>query len=151
MRTGRRLSCGGVVYRRGEQGVEIALVGRTASRIWALPKGTPQRGESREATALREVEEETGLHVRLVAPLGDIEYWFVDNGTRFHKTVTFYLMAAIGGDMSGHDAEYDEVRWFPAGDAVGSATYTSEREMVQRALQRLDEEAGAAKEEDSAP
>ena len=137
LRTGRKLSAGGVPYRRGPRGLEVALVGRTAQRIWALPKGTPIVGETREATALREVSEETGLQVRLVAPLGDIQYWFVDSGTRFQKTVTFYLMEAIGGDIADHDAEYDEVQWFPAAEAVSRATYASERDIIERALRQL--------------
>ncbi len=136
-RTGRRTSFGGVVYRRGEHGIEIVLVGRTTPRIWALPKGTPMSGESHEATALREVAEETGLVVRLVARLGDIQYWFVECGVRFHKTVTFYLMEAVGGDTSAHDAEYDEVEWFPAAEAIRLASYASEREIIQRGLDYL--------------
>jgi len=82
-----------------------------------LPKGTPEPGETREATALREVAEETGLQVRITAPFDSIEYWFVQSGQRIHKTVHYYLMEAVGGDLRLHDHEFDEVRWVRTEDA----------------------------------
>ena len=68
---------------------------------WTLPKGTPKPGETREETALREVAEETGLEVRITGPLDSIEYWFVQSGQRIHKTVHYFLMDPIGGDLAG--------------------------------------------------
>lgn len=149
-RTGRRLrveeavSAGGVVYRRGAAGVEIALCGRTASRLWALPKGTPKPGESVEETARREVREETGLDTAIERRIGQIEYWFAraEQGVRFHKTVHHFLMAPTGGDLSQHDNEYDVVRWFPAFDAEHALTYANEAEMVRRAVRLLAERDG---------
>src|SRR5229473_5462840 len=60
----------------GELSVEIALVGRSHAGIWALPKGTPQSGETIEQVALREVQEETGLQVKLIGYVGSISYTF---------------------------------------------------------------------------
>ena len=137
LRTAVATSAGGVVYRRRNGSFEIALVGRSRAGIWGLPKGTPQPGETREETALREVREETGLEVRLIEPLGSIDYWFIAEGTRFHKTVHYYLMEAIGGDISRHDLEYDLVAWFPIDKAVHRMTYPNERGMVALAAERL--------------
>src|SRR5947209_2365455 len=105
------VSAGGVVYRTGEHGLEVALCGRPVEGIWVLPKGTPQPGETIEQTALREVNEETGLEVRLEKKIGQIEYWFsrVDQGVRFHKVVHHFLMQPVGGDVSLHDHEYEAV------------------------------------------
>ncbi|MHB8574153.1 MAG: NUDIX domain-containing protein, partial [Dehalococcoidia bacterium] len=81
-RAGHRLriedvvSSGGIVYRHGADGPEVALCGRSAERIWGLPKGTPHAGETLEQTALREVTEETGLQVHIERKVGLIEYWF---------------------------------------------------------------------------
>jgi ADP-ribose pyrophosphatase YjhB (NUDIX family) len=62
------VSSGGVVYRRGQAGsLEVALCGRLQSRTWSLPKGTPEEGETIQQTALREVQEETGLEVSIEA------------------------------------------------------------------------------------
>ena len=87
-------------------------MGRKAT-TWALPKGTPNDGETTDQTALREVAEETGLEVRIVAPVGAIEYFFTQDGQRIHKTVHYFLMEPIGGSLDGHDHEFDEVRWMP--------------------------------------
>src|SRR5690242_17837829 len=113
MKTVRDVSAGGVAYRLRDGLVEVVLVGRTSPERWSLAKGTPRRNESLEAAALREVREETGIEVRLVAPLMEIDYWFVLNGTRHAKRVHFFLMEATGGDTSHHDHEYDLSAWFP--------------------------------------
>ena len=88
------------MYRRpdAESPVEVALVGRIRPRRWALPKGTPEVGETLEGTAVREVGEETGLLVQIEQPLDEIHYWFVWGGVRHSKTVHFYLMQMVGGD-----------------------------------------------------
>jgi 8-oxo-dGTP pyrophosphatase MutT (NUDIX family) len=91
-----------------------------------------------EQAALREVEEETGLQVRIVAPIGPIEYYFVQSGTRIHKTVHYYLMEAVGGDLSHHDHEFDEVRWVSRGDARSLMTFPTEREVVELAWSLAD-------------
>src|SRR4029079_3108933 len=109
--------------------------GARGGRTWTLPKGTPIAGESREETALREVEEETGLKVRITAPFDSIEYTFVQSGTRIHKTVHYFLMDPVGGDLAGHDHEFDEVRWIPFDTAGTMLTFETERELVARAAQ----------------
>ncbi|HYU20987.1 MAG TPA: NUDIX hydrolase [Chloroflexota bacterium] len=137
-RTVRDVSAGGVAFRHGPGGVEICLVGRIDPERWALPKGTPARGESLEQAAVREVSEETGLQVRLVCPLLDIDYWFALGGVRHFKTVHFYVMEAIGGDTSLHDAEYDLVEWFPLAEAGRRLSYANEREVLARAEASLE-------------
>ena len=78
--------------------LEVVLTGRTSDGIWVFPKGTPDRGESIEETALREVREETGLDVSIVAPIGVTDYWFAVPGERVHKFVHFFLMRAELGE-----------------------------------------------------
>jgi 8-oxo-dGTP pyrophosphatase MutT (NUDIX family) len=136
----RDVSAGGVVYRRRspEGPIEVALVGRLHPRArWALPKGTPEVGETLEGTAVREVGEETGLLVRIQRPLDQIQYWFVWGGVRHFKTVHFYLMEMVGGDTANHDGEYDVVEWFPIGEALKKLSYPNEARVVDRAQQVL--------------
>ena len=101
---------------------------------WTLPKGTPADGESTDQTALREVAEETGLEVRIVAPVGPIEYFFTQDGRRIHKTVHYFLMESTGGSLDGHDHEFDEVRWVPLDEARALMTFDTERQIVEQAL-----------------
>jgi diadenosine hexaphosphate hydrolase (ATP-forming) len=141
LRVEKAVSAGGVVYRRGEHGTEIVLCGRLPDGFWALPKGTPEPGESLEETALREVCEETGLGVEIVGELGTIEYGFARplQGVRFEKTVHHYLMQPTGiGSFNEHDGEYDRVAWFPAHEALRIMTHRNELEIVRRALALVD-------------
>jgi 8-oxo-dGTP pyrophosphatase MutT (NUDIX family) len=133
LKTALAVSAGGVVFKIVEDRIEIALCGRISNGLWGLPKGTPNKGEDLLHTALREVREETGLEVRTLAPIGQIEYWFVARGIRFHKTVHYFLMEATGGDLSLHDPEYDVVQWFVVGEAYGKMSYKNEAAIVRRA------------------
>ncbi len=126
------MAAGGVVTRRGERGLEVVLAGREGT--WVLPKGTPDGDERVEETAVREVREETGLDVRIVRPLGAIEYWFALPRRRVHKVVHFFLMEAVGGDLGRHDHEYEEVRWVPVDEARRLLSFDTYREMLDRAL-----------------
>jgi 8-oxo-dGTP pyrophosphatase MutT (NUDIX family) len=136
LRTSTATSAGGIVVRY-ESGQPWLVVGSRRrerdGRTWTLPKGTPDPGETREETALREVREETGLQVRITGPLDSIEYWFVQSGTRIHKTVHYFLMEPVGGDLAAHDHEFDEVRWITFESAGSMLTFETERALVARA------------------
>ncbi|WP_376796505.1 NUDIX hydrolase [Thermogemmatispora sp.] len=113
--------------------IEVALVGRSHPGIWVLPKGTPHAGETIEQVALREVQEETGLQVRLIAYIGTISYRFVRDHIRYHKQVRHFLLEAIGGDIALHDHEYDRVGWFSLGEACRLLTYQNEVNILYQA------------------
>jgi 8-oxo-dGTP pyrophosphatase MutT (NUDIX family) len=135
--TSTDFSAGGVVV-RGEEVAVVVPVKRSATgeRVLGLPKGHPEGAESPEATAFREVREETGLEVDLVGKLGDISYSFERAGRRRDKRVSFYLFKYRSGDLSDHDHEIEDARWIPGEDAIRTLTYSGEREMVARALSR---------------
>ena len=137
LRNARATSAGGVVHRTADGRVEVLIVHRRSPRLWALPKGTPDAGETIEETALRETREETGIAVEIEEPLRSIRYFFVRGSTRFHKTVHFFLMRPTGGSIEEHDAEFDEVRWTDAHEAVALLTHATERSVVEQALERI--------------
>ncbi|MBI2782170.1 MAG: NUDIX hydrolase [Chloroflexi bacterium] len=146
LRAALATSAGGVVV--SAEGTRASLVVGMRRRArdsvtWTLPKGTPDPGETLEETALREVGEETGLEVRIVEPLRSIEYDFVQDGTRIHKTVHYYLMEPTGGDLSRHDAEFERVRWVPFDEAGSLLSFATERELVADAAERLQATARA--------
>ncbi|MGA2285770.1 MAG: NUDIX hydrolase [Dehalococcoidia bacterium] len=139
LRTGSATSAGGVVYRLGERGLEIVIVGRTGEGIWGLPKGTPEPGEDLLAAATREVREETGLEVVPEEKIGSIRYWFVrkEEGVRYHKTVHHFLFVPVGGSLDDHDAEYDRVGWFEIDAACRLLTYPNEVDIVRKAAEMV--------------
>src|ERR1700736_4404640 len=90
-------SAGGVVLRGTPPNQQVLVIithSQTGESRWQLPKGWINPGEAPEATAVREVREETGIQAEVIAPLETIEYWFYDRdgGSRIHKFVSFYLM-----------------------------------------------------------
>lgn len=134
------VSAGGVVYRHGDAGIEVVICGRSRVGLWALPKGSPADGETLQSTALREVEEETGLSVQIEAPIGDIQYEFNGpDGTRYDKRVEHYLMRPIGGSLEAHDGEFDVVRWVSVEEALRLLRYQNERDILSKALRLIRE------------
>ena len=134
------VSAGGVVWRRGDDGIEVVVCGRRAEQHWGLPKGTPDDGETMEQTALREVREETGLEVEAGEQLGSIEYWFTSGGVRYHKHVHHWLMQPTGGDVANHDHEYDDVEWVSLHEALHLLSYDNERRILREAARVLGQE-----------
>lgn len=154
LRTTTATSAGGIVV-RFDDGVPSLVVGaRRRDRdilTWTLPKGTPNAGETLEQTALREVGEETGLEVRITDELDSIEYWFVQRGTRIHKTVHYFLMEPTGGDLARHDHEFDQVRWVAFADAPTLLTFETERALVAKAAEVVDPSSASRAPSPAAP
>src|ERR671926_525441 len=67
------------------------------------------------------------------APLGIIDFWFVADGRRVHKTVHHFLLRAIGGALSDADIEVTEVAWVPLDELGARLAYADERALVERA------------------
>jgi len=139
LRTVTATSAGGIVIRGVGGSLEFVVGRRRRERAvtWTLPKGTPESGESTEQTAIREVGEETGLAVRILRSIGDIHYSFVRDGTRYRKTVHYFLMEPLGGDLADHDHEFELVRWLPIGEAPATLTFETERDLVVRTAGEL--------------
>lgn len=111
-----------------------ALIGRTDRRgrmLWSLPKGHIEQGETAEQTAMREVAEETGIQGDVLAALGSIDYWFVTDGRRVHKTVHHYLMQFSGGELCDEDIEVAEVAWVPVSQLPSKLAYADERRLAK--------------------
>ena len=143
------VSAGGLVFRRSGELIETLLCARArpgyhgedAPLTWRLPKGTPEHGETVEETARREVQEETGVHVNVLAPITSIRYFFVghDDGVRYDKTVYFYLMEPRGGNTADHDGEFDLVEWRRYEQALELLEYDNERSVLNAARSLIDD------------
>ena len=120
-------AAGAVVQRAGADGVEVLLVHRPRYDDWTFPKGKAEPGESDEETAVREVEEETGLRGTLGAELPSSRY--IDSRGR-DKVVRYWTMRPEEGAFQG-DREVDEISWVPVGDAAGRLSYDRDREILQ--------------------
>ncbi len=136
-RTLEETSAGGLVV---DSQHRAAVIGRTNGRgnlLWSLPKGHLEEGESLEAAAVREVNEETGICGRVLAPLGVIDFYFTAEGQRVHKTVHHYLLIAEGGELSSDDAEVEQVAWVPLAELPDRLAYEDERRLIARVPELL--------------
>ena len=155
----REFSAGGVVLRkmRGRWFIVViephaerpkkaaattARRGKQPRPIWALPKGTIDTGEKPEDTALREVEEETGVRAELIRKLADIKYVYVRNWgdrARVFKIVSFYLLRYCSGKVDeiapAMRVEVQRAFWLPLEEAPANLSYKGEREVAARALE----------------
>ena len=122
-------AAGGIVWRPapGGDGIEILLIHRPKYGDWTMPKGKLTEGETDEAGALREVEEETGLRCSLGRMLGSVRY-----RDRFGrpKIVTYYEMRPSSRSFTPGE-EVDRVRWLPKERVVEALSYAHDREILR--------------------
>ena len=127
---------GAVVARRGP---EVLLVHRPKYDDWSFPKGKVDPGEHVTAAAVREVAEETGLHVRLGPPLSS-QHYSVQNGQRRDKRVDYWAGRVVGSDdVSTYrpNAEIDRVVWAGVDKAEQLLSYDRDRETLIEATPHM--------------
>ncbi len=120
-------AAGGVVWRRGAGGIEVAIAHRPHRGDWSLPKGKLDPGESWEEAALREVEEEIGLRCALGRELSSTSYR--DPKGRA-KIVRYWLMEPQSGEFEPN-REVDEIRWLNPSAAADLLTYEHDKQLVR--------------------
>lgn len=136
-RTRQEHSCGGAVILQREGVAHVALIATRRRTRWGLPKGAVTDGETPEQAALREVREETGIEARIVRPLDTIQYSFRAGDTLIHKSVDFYLMDYVAGELEPQLSEVDDVEWVELSAAVRRASFDSERKLLETIANEL--------------
>ena len=124
---------------RSIRNVEHVLVIRDPYRKWGLPKGHAEPGEAPAETALREVQEETGLtDLELGEELVTIDWFFRAEGRRIHKFTTFFLMRSARGDPVPEESEgISACEWVPLPSAHERISYDNAAEVVKVAQRRV--------------
>jgi 8-oxo-dGTP pyrophosphatase MutT (NUDIX family) len=117
----------------------VALMILRHGGYWEFPKGKPEEGETEEATALRELREETGL-VGVLAPEPPIDtsYLFHRNGVAHEKKVRyFFCRVPDAAPVTIEKREVNDFVWLPLEDLMDRATYPQMKEVARKVLQTL--------------
>jgi 8-oxo-dGTP diphosphatase len=144
-------SAGGIVFKRGTtqkketarnnaEEIFILVAQHSQHHGWVFPKGLigdNHKGETKEETAVREVKEETGVVGKIVKELEPTIYWYRFKNQKIKKTVYYFLMEYISGDIKDHDFEMEKVEWLPIDEVEKRLTYKSDKEVWEKALEIL--------------
>lgn len=137
-------SAGGIVYKHEGGRTSILVAQHSQHHGWVFPKGLIGdriKGEKKENTAIREVEEETGIKAKIMQSLEPVTYWYVLKGDpsassgqeKVKKTVYYFLMKYLSGDIKNHDHEMENVEWLPLEEVEKRLTYKSDKEAWREA------------------
>jgi 8-oxo-dGTP diphosphatase len=139
-------SAGGIVVKTENNQKLILVCQHSQHHGWVFPKGliddhpstsSGQVAETKEEAALREVEEETGVKAKIIKPLTPVDYWYTFENEGIHKTVYYFLMDYIGGDITKHDMEMETVEWLPINEVEKRLTYESDKKVWEEAQKQL--------------
>jgi 8-oxo-dGTP diphosphatase len=127
-------SAGGVVFKREDGKIFVLLAQHSQHHGWVFPKGLigdreDNKHQTKEETALREVEEETGVVATILEPLTPVVYWYQWEGEKRKKTVYYYVMKFVSGDFAKRDHEMEDVEWLPIDDVEERLTYPSDKKV----------------------
>lgn len=137
-------SAGGVVYKhrttetkqKSQINTEILLGQHSGHHGWVFPKGIigdHVEGESKESTAVREVQEETGILAEIEKSLTPVTFWYNLQGEKIKKTVYYFIMKYVSGDTKNHDWEMENVEWLEFDKVEARLTYTSDKKVWKEA------------------
>jgi 8-oxo-dGTP diphosphatase len=128
-------SAGGIVFKNEKDDILILVAQHSQHHGWVFPKGLIDQGETKEQAAIREVREETGINAKILKPLTPVTYWYVFKGdpstgsgqVKIKKTVYYFVMECVSGDINDHDLEMEAVEWIPSEKVENRLTYKSDK------------------------
>src|SRR3989338_3325585 len=137
----REYSAGGIVFKKVPTSSNLLwlVAQHSHHKGWVFPKGLigdHNRGESSRQTAVREVREETGITGKIIAKLKNpATYFYTRQGEKRFKTVIYYLMEYVSGDIADHDWEMSQVEWLKEKDVEKKLTFKSDKIAFKQALE----------------
>lgn len=100
---------------------------------WRLPKGVIEKDEASAAAAQREVEEEAGIKAKVIAKVGQTNYFYTFQGEKIFKIIVFFLMEFSSDNGKIDPVEVEEIVWLPLTEAKEKLTFAAEKEILAKA------------------
>ena len=138
----KEISSGGIIYKKKDDGYYFCLI-LDAYNKWTFPKGHVEKGESLEETALRELEEETGLNkLKIKKYLGETEIKVhKPNKKSFRKLIKYFLIETkVSKIIIPNTKEIKDVRWFSKKEALDTLGYNNAKEIFNKGLKEIAQE-----------
>ena len=133
----KEYSAGGIVYKKENGEVKWLVTQHSQNTKWSFPKGLigdKKNGEKKEESALREVKEEGGIKAEIVFDKPFVnEYFYFFNKQRIFKTVYFFLMKYLSGDIKDHDFEVSEAKWLSEEEVLKTLSFPADKKMFLEA------------------
>jgi 8-oxo-dGTP pyrophosphatase MutT (NUDIX family) len=129
-------SAGGIVFRKTKKRVDVLLCQHSYHHGWGFPKGLigdKKEGETKESTAIREIEEETGAKAKILEPLEPITYWYKFEDEKIKKTVYYYVCEYESGDITKHDFEMEDVEWVEKDKVLDKLSFKADKQVFEKA------------------
>ena len=138
----KEFSAGGIVYKKLKvNDLQWLVCQHSQHKGWVFPKGLigdHKDGETSKETAVREVEEETGVKGTIIKKLKNpVSYFYTWQGEKRLKTVSYYLMEFVSGDIKNHDHEMSDVEWLSTDQVEKRLTYKSDKQAFEEALMEI--------------
>lgn len=134
----REFSAGGIVFRKEPEGTLWLVVKPTGDSRWRFPKGKIKGKESSGEAAQREVREEAGVETTALQKVDNEKFFFVWDGQKIFKTVTFYLMEYLQEARESYTWETEMIDWLPFEEARQKLAFDKEKELLDKAQNRLE-------------
>jgi 8-oxo-dGTP pyrophosphatase MutT (NUDIX family) len=137
------VSSGGFVISKSDPTLValMARFNRGGKLEWCIPKGHLEQDETSEQAALREVFEETGLDAKIIQHLGEVNYQFIQDGSKISKTVHVYLMQQTGGELSfdkDPHKEASELEWVQVSELLARLSHGNEKRIAKLAIELIE-------------
>jgi 8-oxo-dGTP pyrophosphatase MutT (NUDIX family) len=137
------VSAGGFVISKSDPNLValMARFNRGGKLEWCIPKGHLEKDETSEQAAIREVFEETGLEAQIIQHLGEVNYQFIQDGSKISKTVNVYLMQQIGGELSfdkDPHKEASELEWVRVSELLARLSHGNEKRIAKVAIELIE-------------
>jgi 8-oxo-dGTP pyrophosphatase MutT (NUDIX family) len=137
------VSSGGFVISKSDPNLValMARFNRGGKLEWCIPKGHLEQDETSEQAALREVFEETGLEAQIIQHLGEVNYQFIQDGSKISKTVHVYLMQQTGGELSfdkDPHKEASELEWVQVSELLARLSHGNEKRIAKLAIELIE-------------